>query len=58
MKAQAPAEGILKRYDWGDSKWYQVVCSCGQEYHDHSVEVEASDHSIDVTIHATAKTDY
>lgn len=58
MNAQTPAEGILKRYDWGDSKWYQVVCSCGQEYHDHNVEVEATDHGIDVNIYATAKTDY
>lgn len=58
MIPQVPAEGILKRYDWGDSKWYQVVCGCGQEYHDHNVEVEATDHDISVTIHATAKTDY
>lgn len=58
MKKQEPAEGILKRHDWGDSKWYQVVCGCGQEYHDHSVEVEANDHEISVNIHATAKSDY
>jgi DNA-directed RNA polymerase alpha subunit len=58
MNAQEPAEGILKRNDWGDSKWYQVVCSCGQEYHDHNVEVEATDHEVNVNIHTTAKTDY
>lgn len=58
MKPQEPAEGILKRYDWGDAKWYQVVCGCGQEYHDHNVEVEANDHEVSVNIHATAKTDY
>ena len=58
MKAQEPAEGILKRNDWGHSKWYQVVCGCGQEYHDHNFEVEADETGINVNIYATAKTDY
>lgn len=58
MKAQKPAEGILLRHDWGDSKWYQVVCGCGQEYHDHNVEVEANQCGVNVTIHSTMKTDY
>ena len=58
MKAQRPAEGILKRGDWGDSKMYQVVCGCGQEYHDHNVEVEADETGIHVNIYATVKTDY
>ena len=58
MKAQEPAEGILKRNDWGNSKWYQVVCGCGQEYHDHNVWIEADETGINVTIHATVKTDY
>ena len=58
IQAQEPAEGILKRGDFGDSKFYQVVCGCGQEYHDHTVEVEAADTGINVNIYATAKTDY
>lgn len=58
MNPQAPAEGILKRNDFGDSKWYQVVCGCGQEYHDHNVEVEASETGIDVNLHITVKSDY
>ena len=58
MKAQEPAEGILKRGDYGDSKWYQVVCGCGQEHHDHNVEVEASETGINVNIYTSAKTDY
>lgn len=58
MKAEAPAEGILKRSDFGDTKFYQVVCGCGQEYHDHNVEVEAADTGINVNIYATAKTNY
>lgn len=58
MKAEKPAEGILKRNDFGDSKWYQVVCSCGQPYHDHNVEVEADDTGVSVNVYATMKTDY
>ena len=58
MKAQTPAEGILKRNDFGDSMYYQVVCSCGQEYHDHNVEVEADTTGVNITIYATMKTDY
>lgn len=58
MKAQTPAEGILKRNDFGDSKYYQIVCSCGQEYHDHNVEVEADECGVNVNIYATMKTDY
>ena len=58
MKTQEPAEGILKRGEWGDSKFYQVVCGCGQEYHDHNVEVEASETGVDVTVHVTVKSDY
>ena len=58
MRAEKPAEGILKRGDWGDSKTYQVVCGCGQEYHDHNVEVEADETGIHVNIYATVKTDY
>jgi hypothetical protein len=58
LKSQTPAEGILKRGDFGDSKFYQIVCGCGQEYHDHNVEVEAADTGINVNIYATAKSNY
>lgn len=58
MKKEQPAEGILKRNDWGDSKWYQVVCGCGQDYHDHNVEVEADETGINVNVYVTTKTDY
>lgn len=58
MKAEKPAEGILKRNDFGDSKYYQIVCSCGQEYHDHQMEVEADECGVNVNIYATFKTDY
>lgn len=58
VQAQEPAEGILKRGDYGDSKFYQVVCGCGQEYHDHNLEVEAADTGINVNLYITVKTDY
>jgi len=58
MKSEKPAEGILVRGDYGDSKFYQVVCGCGQEYHDHNVEVEAADTGVNVNIYASAKTNY
>ena len=58
IKAQKPAEGILKRNDYGDSKWYQVVCGCGQEHHSHDVEIEADETGVNVNVYATVKTDY
>jgi len=58
MEHQEPAEGILKRNDFGDSKFYQIVCGCGQEYHDHNVEVEASDTGINVNLYISVKTNY
>ena len=58
MKSETPAEGILKRGDFGDSKFYQVVCGCGQEYHDHNFEVEANETGVNVNVYMTVKTDY
>lgn len=58
MKAQAPAEGILKTNDYGSSKWYQVVCGCGQPDHTLTVEVEADETGVSVITYATVKTDY
>ncbi len=58
MKSQIPAEGILKRNDFGDSKYYQVICGCGQEYHDHNVEVEADETGVNVNVYVSVKTDY
>ena len=58
MKAQAPAEGILKTNDFGDSKWYHVICGCGQPDHTLTVEVEADEMGVSVNTYATVKTDY
>jgi hypothetical protein len=58
MKPETPAEGILKTNDFGDSKYYQVVCGCGQPDHSLSVEVEADECGVNVNTYATVKTDY
>lgn len=55
MKAEQPAEGILKSNDWGDTKAYQIVCGCGQPDHDHNLWVEAEDTGVNVVLYITAK---
>jgi hypothetical protein len=58
MKSQTPAEGILKTNDYGNSKWYHVVCGCGQPDHSLTVEVEAEETGVNVNTYVTVKTDY
>lgn len=58
MNSQTPAEGILKTGDYGDSKFYKVVCGCGQPDHDLDFCVEAEDTGISINTYVTAKTDY
>jgi len=59
MKAEAPAQGIMKTGDYGDSKWYKVSCSCGQPDHDITFEVEVNDGGeIVVNTYIDTKTDY
>ena len=58
MKAQTPAEGIMKTNDWGDSRVYRISCNCGDENHNHNMWVEADDGDITVTIYTTGKTNW
>lgn len=58
MKAQTPAEGVMKTNDWGDSKVYRIACNCGDENHNHNMWVEADEHDIQVTIYTTGKTNF
>lgn len=58
MKEEAPALGILKTNDYGDSKWYQIVCDCGQLDHTLTVVVEADETGVHVNTYVTVKTDY
>jgi len=53
MKPETPAQGILKTSEWGDSKWYHIHCSCGNDDCSHEVNVEADD--CDVQVHIYAK---
>lgn len=57
MKIQIPAQGILQTNDWGDSKMYKVVCSCGNDDCTHTVDIE-SDNEITVTIYTTTRTNF
>ena len=58
MKAQTPAEGILKQNDWGDSKVYRVACECSNTDCDHNVWVESDDTGISVNIYVTTRTNF
>jgi hypothetical protein len=58
MKPETPATGILKTNDFGNSKWYQIVCGCGQPDHTLTVEVEADELGVNVNTYATVKTNY
>ena len=58
MKAQIPAEGILKTNDWGDSKVYKIICNCGHDDHSHNVWVESDDHEVNITVYTTVKTNF
>lgn len=57
MKAETPAQGILKVNEWGNSKMYKAVCSCGNDECSHTIDIEA-DHEVNVTIYATVRTDF
>jgi hypothetical protein len=59
MKTQTPAEGILKRNEWGNSQLYQVTCECADSEHDHHVWVETDDtKQVTVTIYTTVKSNW
>ncbi len=58
MKPETPAEGIMKTSDFGDSKFYKVVCGCGQDDHSIDFEVEAAETGINVNTYVIVKTDY
>lgn len=58
MKAEKPAVGILKRNDFGDSKFYHVACSCGNDDDAIEFEVEADDMGVTVTTYTTQKTNF
>ena len=58
MTPQIPAEGIMKTNDWGDSKVYRVMCTCGDSNHEHNMWVEADESEVSVTIFTTASSNF
>lgn len=57
MKAEQPAKGILKINDWGNSRMYKAVCSCGDDDCSHTIDIEA-DHEVSVTIYTRTRTNF
>lgn len=58
MKPQTPAQGVLLVNDWGKSKMYKAVCECGDDDCTHTIDVEADDHNVTVTIYTTTRTNF
>jgi hypothetical protein len=56
MDTQTPAQGILKRNDWGDAMSYQVVCECSDPNCSHDLWIEADESGVNVTVYVTTKT--
>jgi hypothetical protein len=56
MKPQVPARGILKQGEYGDSIWYYVPCDCSNPDHAHTIDIDADDCSVTVTIFTKATT--
>ena len=58
MEAQVPAVGIMKTSDHGDSKFYKIACTCGNEDDEIDMEVEADECGVTVHFWSKVKTDW
>jgi hypothetical protein len=58
MIAEKPATGILQMNNWGPCRMYKVVCDCGDDDCTHTLDVEASEHDVTVTIYTRTRTDF
>lgn len=58
MIVQTPAQGVLKVNQWGNSVMYKVVCLCGDNDCTHTVDIEADDTGIVVTIYTQQRTNF
>ena len=58
LTAEAPARSILKVNEWGTSKMYKVVCECGSDDCTHTVDIEAEDTGVTVTIYTKTRTNF
>jgi len=55
MKAQKPAEGILKTDEFGLYKSYHIECECGSPECAHKVSIEADDMEVTVNFYFTLR---
>ena len=53
---QIPAVGIVKSGDFGNSKFYKIVCGCGCDEHTIAMIVEAEDVGVTVEMFVECKT--
>lgn len=58
MNAQEPAKGVLQVNDWGTSKMYKAVCECGNDDCTHTIDIEAEDTGVIVTIYTKTRTNF
>jgi len=59
MKAQEPAEGLLKVSEYGNSIAYQVACDCSEPDHAQVIDIEADDDGfVVVTIYTDTSNDH
>lgn len=58
MNSQTPAKGVLQVNDWGYSKMYKAVCECGNDDCTHTIDIEAEDTGVNVTIYTKTKTNF
>lgn len=56
MKAQTPAKGVFLVNEWGTSKMYKAVCECGNDDCAHTIDIEAEDTGVAVTIYTKSRT--
>ena len=58
MIAQQPAQGLLLVNDWGTSKMYKAVCDCGDDNCTHTIDIEAEDTGVTITIYTNTRTNF
>ena len=55
LKAQVPAEGIYKNWDYGNSKSYVVNCVCGAPDDSIEFEISADEFNVEMVTHIISK---
>jgi hypothetical protein len=58
MIPQEPAKGILLVNDWGASKVYKTVCQCGDDSCTHTIDIDAEDVGVTITVYTQTRTNF